>query len=109
MKKALKCGQSMKGNKNLKITLTTWSIICVFGSHLVRVKKTSIRVTENQEQMAEDGLFTGGSAGFGYRLVFSGLKNKKGKDLFKREIVEEDAKIIDDFLQWQRKVMVVRG
>lgn len=52
-------------------------------------KKTSIRVKENLSQMAEDGLLTGGSAGYGYKLVKSGVFNKKGKELFKRVKDEE--------------------
>lgn len=56
-------------------------------------KKTSIRVTENLEQMAEDGLLTGGSAGYGYKLVKSGVFNKKGKELFRRVKDEETNKI----------------
>lgn len=52
-------------------------------------KKTSIRVKENLDQMAEDGLFTGGSAGYGYKLVKSGVFNKKGKELYRRVKDEE--------------------
>ncbi|AZS16454.1 recombinase family protein [Paenibacillus lutimineralis] len=52
-------------------------------------KKTSVRVTENQIQMTEDGLFTGGSAGYGYKLVKSGVFNKKGKELLMRVKDEE--------------------
>ncbi|MFU1797611.1 recombinase family protein, partial [Paenibacillus azoreducens] len=52
-------------------------------------KKTSIRVKENLTQMAEDGLLTGGSAGYGYKLVKSGVFNKKGKELYKRVKDEE--------------------
>ncbi|GIO37262.1 serine recombinase [Paenibacillus antibioticophila] len=46
--------------------------------------KTSIRVIADMTQMVEDGLFTGGSAGYGYKLVKTGLYNKKGKELFRR-------------------------
>lgn len=56
-------------------------------------KKTSMRVTENLIQMAEDGLLTGGSAGYGYKLVKSGVFNKKGKELFRRVKDEETNKI----------------
>ncbi|MFK4167648.1 recombinase family protein [Paenibacillus lautus] len=51
--------------------------------------KTSIRVTEDMTQMVEDGLFTGGSAGYGYKLVKTGIFNKKGKELYRREKDEE--------------------
>ncbi|WP_177217918.1 recombinase family protein [Paenibacillus algorifonticola] len=59
-------------------------------------KKTSMRVNENHEQMAEDGLFRGGTAGYGYKLVPSGKFNKKGKEVFKREILPEQSEIVDE-------------
>ncbi len=46
-------------------------------------KKTSIRVNESHTQMAEDGLYRGGGVGYGYKLVNSGVFNKKGKELLK--------------------------
>lgn len=52
-------------------------------------KKTSIRVTENHIQMAEDGLYRGGGVGYGYKLVKSGVFNKKGKELL-RIVKDED-------------------
>ncbi|MFC3768304.1 recombinase family protein [Paenibacillus sp. GCM10012303] len=56
-------------------------------------RKTSMRVTENHTQMAEDGLFTGGKAAYGYKLVPSGVFNKKGKELFRRVKDEETNEI----------------
>lgn len=52
-------------------------------------KKTSIRVTENHIQMAEDGLYRGGGVGYGYKLIPSGVFNKKGKELL-RMVKDED-------------------
>lgn len=57
-------------------------------------QKTSMRVDEKHTQMAEDGVFRGGTAPFGYRLTPSGIKNKKGKELMKLEINEEQATIV---------------
>lgn len=59
-------------------------------------KKTSMRVKENFIQLAEDGLFAGGKAGYGYKLVPSGVLNKKGKELMKRVIEPESALIVDE-------------
>ncbi|WP_068610111.1 recombinase family protein [Paenibacillus swuensis] len=59
-------------------------------------ENTSIRVRENHTQMAEDGLFRGGRAAFGYKLIESGIKNKKGKELMKPVIKPDEAKIIDE-------------
>lgn len=44
-------------------------------------QKTSIRVKSRLRQLVEDGVFTGGVAPFGYRLVKSGVINKKGREL----------------------------
>ncbi|MEK4008085.1 recombinase family protein [Paenibacillus sp. FSL H3-0333] len=57
-------------------------------------QKTSIRVDEKHTQMAEDGAFRGGTAPFGYRLTPSGIKNKKGKELMKLQINEEQAAVV---------------
>lgn len=57
-------------------------------------KKTSIRVDEKHVQMAQDGLYRGGTAPFGYCLVKSGVINKKGKELMKLAINEDQAVIV---------------
>lgn len=57
-------------------------------------RKTSMRVNEKHTQMAEDGAFRGGTAPFGYHLVKSGLKNKKGKELMKLEIDEDQSVVV---------------
>lgn len=56
--------------------------------------KTSMRVTEAQRQMVEAGIFRGGVPPYGYDLVNSGILNKKGKDLLKLQINEEEAEIV---------------
>lgn len=57
-------------------------------------KKTSIRVNEKHLQMAQDGLYRGGTAPFGYKLVKSSMVNKKGKELMKLEINEDQAVVV---------------
>lgn len=51
--------------------------------------KTSIRVDSAHEQMVKEGIFRGGTAPYGYKLIKSGIKNKKGKELMKLSIDEE--------------------
>ena len=48
-------------------------------------EKTSLRVKTRLHQLVEEGCYTGGCAPFGYRLVKSGVVNKKGKELLKLE------------------------
>ncbi|MBB6732806.1 recombinase family protein [Cohnella zeiphila] len=57
-------------------------------------KKTSMRVNEKHSQMVEDGYYRGGTAPFGYKLVESGVKNKKGKELYKLEIDDHRASVV---------------
>lgn len=56
--------------------------------------KTSIRVREAQAQMIENGIYRGGSVPYGYKTEKSGLFNKKGKELLKIVIDDEQAKIV---------------
>ncbi|MCP1312684.1 recombinase family protein, partial [Paenibacillus tyrfis] len=56
-------------------------------------EKTSQFVSEKHRQMAEDGLFRGGKAAYGYKLIRSGIFNKKGKELDIPIIDEETASI----------------
>lgn len=58
-------------------------------------KKTSMRVNESHKQMALAGQFRGGNCPYGYRLVKSGQFNKKGKELLKMVIDEEESKIVE--------------
>ena len=56
--------------------------------------KTSIRVRTRMEQLTEEGLFTGGSVPYGYRLVKTGRMNKRNKEVFDIEQDEAAAEII---------------
>lgn len=49
-------------------------------------EKTSIRIKTRMQQLALDGLYTGGPLPYGYRTVPSGIKNRKGQELKKYEI-----------------------
>lgn len=60
-------------------------------------EKTSIRVREAQEQMAEKGILTYGgkrNAPYGYEFIKSGTYTKKGVERQKLIIVEKEANII---------------
>ena len=57
-------------------------------------EKTSMRVDEKHSQMVKEGIFRGGVAPYGYKLVKSGVENKKGRELKKLEIDEEESKIV---------------
>ncbi|MEE1319654.1 MAG: recombinase family protein, partial [Ruminococcus sp.] len=48
-------------------------------------QKTSMRVKTRLHQLVEDGIYTGGCAPFGYKLVKSGVVNKRGKELMTLE------------------------
>ena len=56
--------------------------------------KTSVRVRTRMEQLTEEGLFTGGSVPYGYRLVKTGRTNKRNKEVFDIELDEAAAEII---------------
>lgn len=62
-------------------------------------KKTSMRVTENHEQMVKAGLFRGGVAPYGYKLVLSGIINKKGKEVNKLAIDEKESVIAKEIFR----------
>ena len=57
-------------------------------------KKTSMRVNEKHEQMVKDGAYRGGTAPYGYKLIKSGEVNKKGKELMKLSVNEDQAIIV---------------
>ena len=62
-------------------------------------EKTSIRIKSKMQQMALEGLYTGGPVRFGYHLVDSGLVNRKGAKIKKYEIdgaESEVLRMIDD-------------
>lgn len=57
-------------------------------------QKTSMRVKTRLHQLVEEGVFTGGCAPFGYRLVKSGVVNKKGRELMMLEQNPEEVEIV---------------
>ncbi len=57
-------------------------------------QKTSMRVKTRLHQLVEDGIYTGGCAPFGYKLVKSGVINKKGKELLTLEIEPYEMEIV---------------
>jgi DNA invertase Pin-like site-specific DNA recombinase len=56
--------------------------------------KTSIRVNEKHSQMVEEGIFRGGGIPYGYTAIDSGATNKKGKNLLKLIIDEEESEVV---------------
>jgi DNA invertase Pin-like site-specific DNA recombinase len=58
---------------------------------------TSIRVAQKHLNMTKEGVYRGGAVAFGYKLVWSGNKNRDGRELKKIEIDEDKA-------QWVRKI-----
>lgn len=62
-------------------------------------RKTSMRVNEKHEQMAKDGVYRGGTPPFGYKLIKSGKKNKKGKELMTLAIDEEQSIIVREIFK----------
>ncbi len=57
-------------------------------------EKTSIRVKTRLGQMTEEGLYTGGKYAYGYQLVASGRKNKKGHEMRDLAIEPEEAEVV---------------
>lgn len=53
-----------------------------------------MRVEEKHTQMVKEGLFRGGKPPYGYKLIKSGEVNKKGKELLKLEINDEESKAV---------------
>ncbi|MCM1296655.1 MAG: recombinase family protein [Muribaculaceae bacterium] len=57
-------------------------------------QKTAIRTKAALGQMVQEGRFRGGIAPFGYRLVPSGVCNKRKHEVMKLEICEEESRIV---------------
>ena len=57
-------------------------------------RKTSIRVDEKHSQMVKEGIYRGGTVPYGYKTIKSGEFNKKGKELLKVIIDEEQANVV---------------
>lgn len=77
-------------------------LIMIFRSYqsATESRKTSIRVNETHSQMAEQGIYRGGTVPFGYKLIPSGKFNKKGKELLKMAIDKEAATVIRQIFDW---------
>lgn len=56
--------------------------------------KTSVRVKTRLGQLTEEGLYTGGSIPFGYRLVKRGRVNKRNREVFDLAVDENEAEIV---------------
>ena len=57
-------------------------------------QKTAIRTRAALGQMVQDGRFRGGSAPYGYKLVPSGILNKRKHEVYKLEINEDEARVV---------------
>ena len=56
--------------------------------------KTSVRVKTRMEQLTQDGLFTGGSIPYGYRLEKRGRINKRNREVCDLAVDDDAAKIV---------------
>lgn len=56
--------------------------------------KTSIRVKTRMEQLTAEGVYTGGTVPYGYRLVHNGRMNKRNRAVFDIAIDEDAAETI---------------
>lgn len=56
--------------------------------------KTSVRVKTRLSQLTEEGLYTGGSIPFGYKLEKKGRVNKRNREVFDLAVDENEAEII---------------
>ncbi len=57
-------------------------------------RKTSMRTKEAHSQMVEEGRFRGGVAPYGYKLVPSGVLNKRKHEVMKLVIDEAEARVV---------------
>ena len=62
--------------------------------------KTSVCVDNRHRQMVKEGLFRGGNPPYGYKLINSGIKNKKGKELKKLSLTKMKVKLFALFSIW---------
>lgn len=56
--------------------------------------KTSVRTRTRMEQLTAEGLYTGGIAAYGYRLVKRGRINKRNHEVYDLEIDEKEAEVV---------------
>lgn len=65
-----------------------------YGNAQKSSSDTGMRVKDTAEKLVREGKFMGGSAPYGYRLIFSGKVSKHGRALHKLEIVPEQAALV---------------
>ncbi len=63
-------------------------------------EKTSIRVKTRLEQMTMEGLYTGGNLPYGYQLIYTGRKNKKGHEMRDLAIEPTEAEVVRRIFRW---------
>ena len=59
-------------------------------------KNTSLRIQTRLRQMHQEGYYTGGPVTYGYRLAYTGRRNKKGKPVQDLLIFDEEAAIVKE-------------
>ena len=57
-------------------------------------QKTSIRTKAAMSQMVQEGRYRGGGVPYGYKLVPSGIFNKRKHEILKLEIDEDEARVV---------------
>ena len=57
-------------------------------------QKTSVRIKTRMKQIVEDGHYMGGTVPFGYRAVYKGRMNKKGRPVKDLEIDPREGEIV---------------
>lgn len=57
-------------------------------------EKTSMRIKTRMHQLTLEGVYTGGPVPFGYKLVGTGKKNRKGYEINNLQIEEGEAEIV---------------
>ena len=60
----------------------------------MKARKLLSAIKNSMQQMEEAGLYTGGAVKYGYRLVDSGLINKRNQPIKKYEIDPAEAEIL---------------
>ena len=59
-------------------------------------KNTSLRIQTRLRQMHQEGYYTGGPVAYGYRLAYTGRRNKKGHPVQDLLICDEEAAIVKE-------------
>lgn len=59
-------------------------------------KNTSLRIQTRLRQMHQEGYYTGGPVTYGYRLAYTGRRNKKGQPVQDLLVCDEEAAIVKE-------------